>query len=110
TFEETSTIGLDTILNQLPQFIPGALGNTSPNTQQMIGTGGSQFAAGGIGPNAFQTPGTSSVNLRGLGPGRNLVLLDGRRGMPVDASMTVDLNSIPSSALERIEVVSGGAS
>lgn len=109
TFEETSTIGLDTVLNQLPQFIPGMTGSVI-NGAQEFRTGGSQFAAGGIEASAFATPGASSVNLRGLGAGRNLVLVDGRRGMPVNASMTVDINSIPSTALERIEVVSGGAS
>lgn len=116
TFEETSTIGLDTVLNQLPQFIPGAVGthsgtvNQGANEAQQFGTGGSQFAAGGIVASAYNTPGTSTVNLRGLGAGRNLVLIDGRRGMPVNATMTVDTNTIPSSAVERIEIVSGGAS
>lgn len=118
TFEQTSTIGLDTILNQLPQFIPGAIteagfGGDSTTSAGAIGVGqpgGGQFASGALGPNSFSTPGSSSVNLRGLGAGRNLVLIDGRRGMPINASMTIDLNSIPSSALERVEVVSGGAS
>src|SRR5690606_2391297 len=46
----------------------------------------------------------------GLGPNRNLVLIDGRRPMPVNPTMVVDTNSIPASAIERVEVISGGAS
>lgn len=109
TFDSTSTIGLETILNQLPQFVPGVTG-AAINGAGEFNTGGSQFASGGIEANAFQTPGASTINLRGLGAGRNLVLIDGRRGMPLNAGMTVDLNSIPSSAVERVEIISGGAS
>lgn len=109
TFENTSTIGLETILNQLPQFVPGVTGAAISGALE-FNTGGSQFSSGGIEANAFQTPGASRVNLRGLGAGRNLVLIDGRRGMPLNSTMTVDINSIPSSAVERIEIISGGAS
>jgi len=55
--------------------------------------------------------GTSSLNLRGLGTERNLVLIDGKRlgpGRPDIA--TADLNQIPTPLLERAEVVTGGAS
>lgn len=55
--------------------------------------------------------GTSSINLRGLGTNRNLVLIDGKRlgpGRP-DIS-TADLNQIPTPLLERVDVVTGGAS
>jgi outer membrane receptor protein involved in Fe transport len=100
TFENTSTIGIETILNQLPQFIPAA------TTQ----TGGSQFSSGSLEGNSRQTPGASSVNLRGLGSNRNLILVDGRRAMSTNASGVVDTNSIPSSAIQRVEIISGGAS
>ncbi len=109
TFEQTSTIGIETILNQLPQFIPGVVGAAIDGALQ-FDTGGSQFSSGGIEANAFMTPGASTVNLRGLGAGRNLVLVNGRRGMPNNATMTVDTNTIPSSAVQRVEIVSGGAS
>ena len=56
------------------------------------------------------TAGAATLSLRGLGPNRNLVLLDGYRAMPVNATMAVDLNSIPAAAIERVEVITGGAS
>jgi len=55
--------------------------------------------------------GTSSVNLRGLGASRSLILVDGRR-LPKSPSTgnSQDLNSIPMAAVERIEILSDGAS
>ncbi len=38
------------------------------------------------------------------------MLINGRRAMPVDPTMVVDTNSIPSAAIQRVEVISGGAS
>ena len=55
--------------------------------------------------------GLSTVNLRNLGPNRTLVLIDGRRvvaGVPGTAQ--VDLSMIPSSFVDRIDVLTGGAS
>lgn len=55
--------------------------------------------------------GTATVNLRGLGSVRTLVLIDGRRmpyGSPNDPA--ADLNQIPSGMVERVEVLTGGAS
>jgi outer membrane receptor protein involved in Fe transport len=49
------------------------------------------------------------VNLRNLGTNRNLVLVDGRRVQPINGSLAVDLNTIPSAAIESVEVISGGA-
>ncbi|ACJ01066.1 TonB-dependent receptor plug domain-containing protein [Rhodospirillum centenum] len=59
--------------------------------------------------------GTATVDLRNLGPTRTLVLVDGKRlpaGTPggTDASSAPDLNQIPASLVERVEVVTGGAS
>ena len=61
------------------------------------------------------TPNASFLNLRGLGPGYQLVLINGRRTadypMPYNSqSNAVNLAAIPSAAIERIEVLSGGAS
>lgn len=58
----------------------------------------------------FANSGGNFVNLRNLGANRTLVLLDGRRVVPSTATGTVDLNLIPSIALERTEIVTGGAS
>ncbi|HEX5262862.1 MAG TPA: TonB-dependent receptor, partial [Phenylobacterium sp.] len=58
--------------------------------------------------------GAATINLRGLGPNRTLVLIDNRRLMPGDPtnSLTVaaDLNFIPSALVERVDVLTGGAS
>lgn len=55
--------------------------------------------------------GISQVNLRGLGSERSLILVDGRR-LPKSPSTgnSQDLNSIPMAAVERIEILSDGAS
>jgi outer membrane receptor protein involved in Fe transport len=59
--------------------------------------------------------GTATVNLRNLGSTRTLVLVNGRRlppGTPggTAASIAPDLNQIPSALIERVEVLTGGAS
>ena len=53
----------------------------------------------------------SSANLRGLGAGNTLVLLNGRRvALHSMKSSAVDLNSIPFAAVERVEILKDGAS
>ena len=54
--------------------------------------------------------GTATVNLRGLGAKRTLILLNGRRFISTTTDGAVDTNNIPAGLVERIEVVSGGAS
>jgi outer membrane receptor protein involved in Fe transport len=54
--------------------------------------------------------GASNVNLRGLGANRTLVLLDGRRMVPSNRLGAVDINLFPEAMVERVEVVTGGAS
>lgn len=54
--------------------------------------------------------GASFVNLRGLGSNRNLVLLDGNRLVPGDLAGRVDLNNIPLALVDRVDVLTGGAS
>ncbi len=75
-------------------------------------------------PQAFATQGsnisngssgTASVNLRGLGSNRTLVLIDGKRlqaGTPTSAvaPVSADLNFIPTALVERVDVLTGGAS
>jgi outer membrane receptor protein involved in Fe transport len=75
---------IETALNRLPQFTADSNEN---------GSNGSD--------------GTARVNLRDLGSNRVLVLVDGQRMLPVE---TADVNFIPSSLLERVDVVTGGAS
>src|SRR5690606_31634159 len=63
-----------------------------------------------IQPNANSTPGVSTISLRQLGSNRNLVLVDGRRATPINGTGVIDINSIPSAAVERVEIITGGAS
>ena len=93
-FERSSTLAVESVLNQLPQFVPA---NTQFNTADVF-------------PSATTTPGISTVSLRGLGANRTLVLVDGRRAQPVNSTLVIDTNSIPSSALESVEIITGGAS
>ena len=54
--------------------------------------------------------GGATINLRGLGTNRTLVLINGRRVVPFNLAGVVDTNTIPVALVERIDVVSGGAS
>ncbi|WP_193165076.1 TonB-dependent receptor domain-containing protein [Microbulbifer hainanensis] len=57
--------------------------------------------------------GTATVDLRGLGSERTLVLIDGRRmpaGSPISGGSGADLNQIPAGLVERVEVLTGGSS
>ncbi len=55
--------------------------------------------------------GTATIDLRGLGANRTLVLLNGRRMQPGGLySNAPDVNQIPASMIERVEVLTGGAS
>jgi outer membrane receptor protein involved in Fe transport len=92
--DNSSTSALESNLNKLPQFVPAQ----------------TPTAGGDIQPTATNTPGAATVSLRGVGANRNLVLLDGRRATPSNASMVVDISTIPAAAIERVEVISGGAS
>lgn len=76
---------------------------------------GSDVAGQVLAGSGSPTANASTVDLRGLGPGRTLVLFNGRRAadypLPFNGvSNLVNLNAIPVAALERIEVLSSGAS
>jgi iron complex outermembrane receptor protein len=66
--------------------------------------------------NNFASPGQSTADLRGLGGQRTLVLVNGSRVVPqaaavtTGAPVTTDLNVIPTNIIDRVEVVTGGAS
>jgi iron complex outermembrane receptor protein len=62
-------------------------------------------------PRDAAVAGIYTVDLRALGASRTLVLVDGRRYVPgVVGSTAVDLNSIPTDLIQRVEVTTGGAS
>lgn len=54
--------------------------------------------------------GTATVDLRGLGTSRTLVLVNGRRFMPSRQTGVVDLNTLPGSLIRQVDVITGGAS
>jgi outer membrane receptor protein involved in Fe transport len=56
------------------------------------------------------TGGAATIDLRGLGPNRTLVLINGRRMVPFNLGGTVDTNSIPIALLSRVDLMTGGAS
>lgn len=65
----------------------------------------------GLGSNTNNgTNGTSTIDLRGLGTKRNIVLLDGVRLVPSATTGEVDLNNIPLALIQRVDVLTGGAS
>ncbi|RYF93253.1 MAG: hypothetical protein EON95_09580 [Caulobacteraceae bacterium] len=83
----TGDLNTEELLNALPQVVPG-LTAASNNPSD----------------------GTATVDLRGVGPTRTLVLINGRRVNPSTRSNTVDLNNIPARLIKQVEVVTGGAS
>jgi outer membrane receptor protein involved in Fe transport len=77
-------------LDQLPQFF-----NTG--TAQRGGT-------------TFTTASGSFLNLRGMGTQRTLVLLDGSRVIPADAGGATNIDNFPTALMQRVDVITGGAS
>ncbi len=64
-----------------------------------------------IGPNINNgSAGIATIDLRGLGPNRTLVLVNGKRFVPSDLRARVDTNNVPVSLIERVDLVTGGAS
>jgi iron complex outermembrane recepter protein len=86
--KQTGEVSLEMALQQLPQFMPDMNAN-----DPLLSNGG-----------------RAQVDLRGLGANRTLVLLDGRRMQPSDPTGVIDLNTIPSTMIESVEIISGGAS
>lgn len=81
------------LVNQIPAITQG--GSTVVNSANFISSGNA---------------GISSMNLRGLGQSRTLVLLDGQRSVPSSFQGLVDVNNFPQDLVERVEIVTGGAS
>ena len=77
-------VNVESVLNRLPQFTADANENVSNGSD-----------------------GTANINLRNLGSNRTLILLNGQRLLPQQA---IDLNFVPSALIDRVDVVTGGAS
>lgn len=84
----SGTVNIENLLEAQPQFIASQEGGSTSNTLN----------------------GQANVNLRGFGPTRNLVLVNGRRFAIYGPDQVTDLNTIPTSLIARTEVVTGGSS
>jgi iron complex outermembrane receptor protein len=94
-----------TVLNNQDVKLQG-----TARTEDIINSLPQSFAAQGSNISNGAT-GTATVNLRGLGSRRTMVLVNGRRLMPGDPRSPVpDINFIPALAVDRIDVLTGGAS
>ena len=82
-----NAITVEQLLNANPQFVPGA-DAASNNPSDGVGT----------------------VDLRGLGAQRTLVLIDGKRAPSYDTKGEVDINTIPTALIKRVDILTGGAS
>jgi iron complex outermembrane receptor protein len=85
--KQSGVVNTENLLNTLPQAVPGITSTVNNGSN-----------------------GTATVNLRGLGSNRTLVLVDGKRQTPTTQGGSVDLNLIPPALIKRIDVVSGGGS
>jgi iron complex outermembrane recepter protein len=81
------TANVEEFLRDLPQLVPAIGGNTNNGSN-----------------------GAATLDLRNLSEERTLVLVNGKRFVPFDSEGAVDLNMIPASLIERVEIVTGGAS
>ena len=91
TSEDEIELKLSSSAEELIREVPGLVPSIGSNVNN--GNGGASF-----------------LNLRGLGSNRNLTLLDGNRIVPTDLSGRFDLNNVPLSLIERVDVLTGGAS
>ncbi len=90
-FRQEGTARVEDLLNKLPQVFAGQASTLSNGAD-----------------------GTATVDLRGLGANRTLVLINGRRMMPGEpsnsGSLAADINTIPATLIKRVEILTGGAS
>ncbi|SCW79999.1 TonB-dependent Receptor Plug Domain [Sphingobium faniae] len=86
-FKQSNSATVEKLLAQNPQFVP-AIASTVNNGN----------------------PGVATVDLRGLGDQRTLVLVNGKRQVAFDSQGAVDVNAIPVALIKRVDVLTGGAS
>jgi outer membrane receptor protein involved in Fe transport len=85
--QQSGVVTVEQFLNTLPQVTPGLSSQSNNPSSQ----------------------GRAFIDLRGLGSARNLVLINGKRGMGSLSGGTVDTNTIPTALIDRVEVITGGA-
>lgn len=93
--------------DELTEFQPnGTITDALDALPQFFSTQTAQRGSGAL----FGTAGISTLNMRGMGPQRTLILIDGARTVPADRNSRVNTDNIPSALIERVDVVTGGAS
>jgi len=94
------------------QLLEAANADVGDTLRQMPSMGNSATPEKGTNGNAGNSGalGVSGINLRNLGANRNLVLLDGQRIVSPVLTGGVDLSVIPNTIIQRVDVVTGGAS
>jgi outer membrane receptor protein involved in Fe transport len=113
TGEEMRRLGMVNVSDALTQMVPQNISSYMPTL-----TGDNQAGFGGGGMDTMDRGsyfiGNTIANLRGLDPtfgSRTLTLVDGRRvASTSNQADVVDMNTIPSNLLQRMDVVTGGAS
>lgn len=96
----TTVLGVQSIQERAPAQISEVV-NRLPAVRTTVGPSQSQRLFGG---------GQAPIDLRGLGTARTLTLVDGNRFTPANENGTVDSSLIPVNLIDRIDVVTGGAS
>src|SRR5688572_8520580 len=94
-FEAQAGFNFEAYSNQLPNYNPAAAPTTTQFDVQIT---------------PVNSVGIASISPRRFGPNRSLVLVDGKRPVPINALMVTDVNSIPSALVQRVETITGGAS
>src|SRR5258708_3972518 len=98
----TTVINADTLIKQANANVfttitqlPSLQGSTGTN----VGNGGSSNGVNGL----------STLNLRGIGTQRNLIMIDNERIIPTNIQGVVDISQFPQMLIQRVDVVTGGA-
>lgn len=103
TFESASPVTVvdaEDLIKSSPSTLAAALNNLPA----LVAEGGPNASAG------QRTAGRNTLNLRGIGSDRTLVLINGRRSPGSSPTGAVDTNTIPQALVKRVELVTGGAS
>ncbi len=98
SFSPVSSYTAEEVEFQMPASVEEFF-KTLPSAQAAIGSNTNNGTGGG-----------ATIDLRGLGSNRNLVLIDGRRVTPFNLTGSVNTDVIPLALLQRVDVITGGAS
>jgi iron complex outermembrane receptor protein len=89
TIRASGQIDIDQLLKEQNQFLPSTGQTTSPAL--------------------LESHGASTLDMRGLGQNRTLVLVNGQRATPNGFRNSADVNTIPAALIKRVEYLTGGA-